>query len=267
MSSERGISTIISTNFSVPFDRERAEKLVSSGLAIVGAGIDGATQENYEKYRAGGNFEKTVQNMRLLVEAKKALGSTSPIICWSFHAFDHNKHEIEQARAMAEELGVEFKASKGWIEGEEWDSRDLVDFPIDVVPEHCRYLWTQAVINNDGIASPCANTFYKEEDFGSIEDGGFMKVWNNRYYQEARAAFHKRNGSEFGKSIICNDCPYTITWESYERHLAQGQPKESFKSDYTTNDWFNYFFQRRHNRQMAEQPADAIELQPVDGPR
>ncbi len=44
IASKRGISTIISTNFSVPFDEERAEKLVKSGLGILGAGIDGASQ-------------------------------------------------------------------------------------------------------------------------------------------------------------------------------------------------------------------------------
>ena len=49
LASGRGISTIISTNFSVTFDQKRAEKLVNSGLAILGAGIDGASQETYEQ--------------------------------------------------------------------------------------------------------------------------------------------------------------------------------------------------------------------------
>ncbi len=255
LASEKGISTIISTNFSVPFDRARAETLISSGLAVLGAGIDGASQESYEKYRAGGSFERVIENMRLLAEAKRALGSKTPLICWSYHAFEHNRHEIEKARAMAAELGVDFSLTKGWVEGEEWDSRDVADFPIGVVPERCRYLWTQTVINNDGLVSPCANTFYKEEDFGSVEGKSFRQVWNNRYFQEARRAFRRRNGSEFGKSLICNDCPYTIVWQNYERHLALGFPKSSFDPVYTTNDWFNYFFTRRHARRDQSDPA------------
>lgn len=266
LASGRGIATIISTNFSVTFDQERAEKLVSSGLSILGAGIDGASQETYEQYRVGGDFEKTIKNMKLMVAAKKALGSESPIVCWSFHAFEHNKHELDKAKAMADEIGVDFSASKGWVEGEEWDDEGKVEFPVLVLPERCRYLWTQAVVNNDGLASPCANTFFKEEDFGSVDEGGFMDVWNNRSYQEARKTFSQRNGSEFGKSLICNDCPYTKTWENYENHLEQGFSKESFESGYTTNDWFNYFFQRRLEKENAAQPDNAISLSSVDTP-
>lgn len=248
LAADRGCSTIISTNFSVPFDRERAEKVISSGLAILGAGIDGASQETYEKYRVGGDYEKALSNLQLLADTKRALGSKTPLICWSFHAFEHNRHEISRARAIAEEMGVKCTVSKGWVEGEEWDSGDEADFPVYVVPERCRYLWTQTVINNDGLVSPCANTFYVEEDFGSVDENGFMGVWNNRYFQAARRLFGRRNHSEFGRGLICNDCPYTITWEKYGRHLAEGLPKSSFDSGYTANDWFNYFFQRRHQR-------------------
>jgi len=264
MASDRGVSTIISTNFSVPFDEERAEKLIRSGLGMLGAGLDGASQESYEKYRANGDFEKAFGNLRLLAETKRKLGAKTPKIAWSFHAFDHNMHELEKARAMAAEIGVEFSASKGWIEGEEWDDRGVVNFPVRVSAERCRYLWTQAVINNDGMASPCANTFYIEEDFGQVDEAGFMGVWNNRYYQEARRTFNHPNTSEFGKSLICNDCPYTKNWADFETHLAHGLPKDDFQSQYTTNDWFNYFFQRRHNREQREVPNDAISLQAVD---
>ena len=38
----RGISSLISTNFSVPFDAERAERLVASGLTVLGVSLDGA---------------------------------------------------------------------------------------------------------------------------------------------------------------------------------------------------------------------------------
>jgi MoaA/NifB/PqqE/SkfB family radical SAM enzyme len=257
IASGKGCSTIISTNLSVPLNQARAEALVSSGLAILGAGIDGASQETYEKYRVGGNFEKVLGNMRLLAEAKQRLGSKTPLLCWSFHAFDHNRHEVDKARAMAKDLGVEFSASKGWVEGQEWDSGDEVAFPVGTAPERCRYLWTQAVINNDGLLSPCANSFYREDDFGSLEGKHFMEVWNNRNFQEARRLYRDRNASAHGKRLICHNCPYTIIWENYQRHLAQGLPKSSFDPVYTTNDWFNYFFSRRKARRDMAAVVDA----------
>src|SRR2546425_1069881 len=38
-------------NFSLPFDRARAEHLVASGLSELNVAVDGARQETYERYR------------------------------------------------------------------------------------------------------------------------------------------------------------------------------------------------------------------------
>jgi radical SAM protein with 4Fe4S-binding SPASM domain len=264
IASRKGCSTIVSTNLSIPLDQARAEALVSSGLAILGAGIDGASQESYEKYRVGGSFELVLHNMRLLAEAKRRLGSDTPMLCWSFHVFDHNKHEVEKARAIAKELGVEFSATKGWVEGPDWDSGSEIAFPVDPPRERCRYLWTQAVINNDGSVSPCANSFYQEDDFGSMAHVSFRDVWNNKHFQEARRLYRARGASEHGRRLVCHDCPYTIIWENYQRHLAQGLPESSFDPVYTTNDWFNYFFSRRRTRRDVSEPAAVIDVQAAD---
>ncbi len=265
IANDKGISTILSTNFSVPFDRARAEALVSSGLALLGFGLDGATQENYEKYRVGGDFEKVLHNVRLLTEAKRALASATPRICWSFHIFPHNTHEIESARAMAKELGVEFTATKGWVVGPEWDRDGEFQFPSHVPPEtdRCRYLWTYAVVNNDGRVASCSASFFQEDDFGSLEDSSFREVWNNKNFQEARRLYRLEDASDHGKSLICRDCPSTKVWEGYQRHQAQGLPKASYEPSYTTNDWINYFFDRKPDRARDASAADVIDLQPV----
>jgi len=259
LASSKGISTTISTNFSIPFDRARAEALVSSGLHAIGAGIDGARQQSLEQYRVGADFEKVVGNMKLLVEAKRSLGSDTPLICWSFHVFEHNREEVEEARSMARELGVEFEASKGWVAGDEWDPGSEFRFPAGTAPssERCKYLWSYAVVNNDGGVAPCAASFYEEDDYGSVTQGSFRQVWNNEKFQEARRLFRSRSASLHGNDLICRDCPYTIVWEDYRGHLARGLSKASFASGYTTNDWFNYFFQRRHAQTLPAGSADA----------
>jgi len=84
-----------------------AEAYASSGLDFMTLSIDGATQGVYEKYRRKGDLEQAFRNIRSLVEAKRRLGSGTPIISWQFLAFEHNAHEIEAATAMARELGVD----------------------------------------------------------------------------------------------------------------------------------------------------------------
>lgn len=263
LAANKGISTWVSTNFSVPFDAARAEALVASGLGVLGAGIDGAQQETLEQYRVGSKFSKVIENMKLLVDAKRRLGSQTPDLYWSFHVFPHNRHEVETARAMAEGLGVKFAPTKGWVAGEAWDPADEFKFPYGVPPYagRCKYLWTYAVVNNDGRVAPCTGTFYAEDDFGSVTDASFRQVWNNRQFQEARQIFRNRGSAVNGETHICRDCPQTLTWERYKAHRAQGLPILSFDGGYTTNDWFNYFFSRRPARQPAA--ADALELRPV----
>ncbi len=65
-----GISTQVNTNFSLPFDAERAERPARSGLSILGVSIDGAQQAVYEQYRVGGDLAIVLRNCALVRDAK-----------------------------------------------------------------------------------------------------------------------------------------------------------------------------------------------------
>ena len=282
MASDRKISTMISTNFSLPFDEERAEKLVASRLAVFGVSLDGAWQESYEQYRVGGNLETVLRNVRLVNDAKQKLNSKYPHMIWEYHIFSHNKtsEEIESARRMAQDLGMEFALSKGWVAGKDWDTNKEFAKPDDKPnPGHCEMLWQQAVINSEGGVAPCCAAYYKEDDFGLFSDGtavplselatqSFRAVWNNQNFREARRLFRSRQqASALGKSLICYDCPITVIWEQYKRHRATGLPRNTFQTAYEPNDGFNYFFDRRPERPQAKKngvaPVDVIELTPT----
>jgi len=97
------LHTSLSSNLSVKFD---AEALVLSGLDYMILSIDGATRQSYEHYRRGGRFDLVLDNVRKLVEAKKRHKMATPMLSWQFLMFEHNKHEVEQAKALARELGV-----------------------------------------------------------------------------------------------------------------------------------------------------------------
>ena len=98
------MATAMSTSFSVP--KIDIDALVESGLQYMILSIDGATQENYEKYRKGGRLDLVLENAEKLVEAKRRLGAYVPFAVWQFLVFEHNQHEIELAKQRAEELGL-----------------------------------------------------------------------------------------------------------------------------------------------------------------
>jgi MoaA/NifB/PqqE/SkfB family radical SAM enzyme len=263
LAAAKGISTVVSTNFSVPFDRNRARRLVSSGLGTLGVSIDGSRQESYEKYRVRGNLERVLDNVRLVNEAKRELGSATPQLIWEFHVFEHNRDDIEQARAMAGQLGMQISVDKGWVAGPEWDPG--ADFRFWVAPslERCDYLWLRAVVNNDGGVAPCCGAFYEEDDYGSVADRSFKQVWNNESFRRARSLYRARGSApESAKSLICYDCPQTLMWERYQQHRARGLGKASFEPGYNANDGFNYFFNRRPARAANKDNLSLTEAPP-----
>jgi MoaA/NifB/PqqE/SkfB family radical SAM enzyme len=250
--SRRGIHSSLATNFSVPFDAARAERLVRSGLTVMGVSIDGAHQETYAQYRIGGDLATVLRNCRLVQDAKRRLGADTPRLWWSFHVFPHNVADVERAGALAAELGMAMAVEKGWVVGQEWDPGSRWRFFGDPVPRRCPYLWTEGVVNNDGGVSPCCGTFYREDDMGRIgvrpEDLGaasFREVWNGPRFQTARRLYRERIGDDETRRLICFDCPQTIIWENWQRHRRGGRPPQSFRVGYSTNECFNYFWSRR----------------------
>ena len=95
--------TSLSTNMGVKhFD---PDAYVASGLDYMILSIDEATQSTYEKFRRKGDIETVFSNVRSLVRARTQMGSRTPIVSWRYLAFEHNEHEIDDAIAMAQQLG------------------------------------------------------------------------------------------------------------------------------------------------------------------
>jgi organic radical activating enzyme len=253
----RGISTTISTNFSFPFDAERAERLVASGLQVLGVSIDGARQETYEQYRVRGRLDTVLHNVALVREARQRLAATTPRLVWEYHVFPHNVDDIETARARAAELGMDLAVSKGWTVGAEWDpSSPHRFFWYPTPPARCRFLWQDAVVHNEGGVAPCCGTYYPSDDVGRLAtapgEGGaarFADVWNGEKMRQARAMFRHRGAPDMPRDHVCYDCPVTVIWERWQAHQASGTTAP-FAAGYGTNDCFNYFWNRRP-------PADA----------
>ena len=99
------ISTNISTNLSLP--RLDADAIVESGLTRLQCAIDGTTQDVYEIYRRGGDINIIFENVRRLVEARKRLRVTTPILEWKFLTFEHNVHQVEDAIQLAKRIGFD----------------------------------------------------------------------------------------------------------------------------------------------------------------
>lgn len=199
---------------------EWAEEVVKSGVDMISVSIDGATQEVYEKYRVGGDIKRALDVLKHMAKVKKAYGLKTRLR-WQFIPMKHNEHEIEQARSMAKEIGVEFRTHRVRLNVKSFDKLDLEDIAGENktwLPENpkyiryekspdrlnvCRYLWSTVVFNWDGSVIPCCKIHARDDAFADSVNKGFMDVWNGPAYVRAREIF---NGKPADGAFICQRC-------------------------------------------------------------
>ncbi|NQW24386.1 MAG: SPASM domain-containing protein [SAR202 cluster bacterium] len=215
------VATIISSNLNKPLTPELAEQVIKSGLDVMIVSLDGVTQEVYEVYRVGGHLDRVLDNLRLLDQKKRELGSKTPHIEWQFIVMRQNEHQLEEAKALATELGVDSLVFKKVdfphgeddpAEAERWLPRQNPDYlradpfykPYQEDGGVCWRLWRSAVINWDGGFAPCCYLTDKTEDFGDANESSVKEIWNNASYTTARGLFKKDFTPE--KWVGCLDC-------------------------------------------------------------
>lgn len=261
LAASRGIFTVVNTNLSLPFDAERAEALVASGLHNLTISIDGADQATYEGYRVGGDLELVLRNCELLVEAERRLGMLTPGLAIEFHPFPHSAGQADAMRALASRLGMELRVFKGQVPGAEWGPEEPFQFCTDPKLMPCTHPWTTLVLASDGGLAPCRGTFYRQDDMGRLTmvpgDGGAPSVaaaWNGERYRTARRLFTKRETPAHDPDHPCLECPNTVTWDRWNAHKRAGGTTDDFDLGYNTHDAWNHFWRRAERIGRAPAP-------------
>lgn len=65
------LNTHISTNFSFLLSDERIKRILTSGLTHFTVGLDGLTQENYQRTRVGGRIHWVLSNLRRTCDIRR----------------------------------------------------------------------------------------------------------------------------------------------------------------------------------------------------
>lgn len=223
---QKKIYTATSTNAHYLTD-ENARRTIESGLDRLIISIDGTTQEVYEQYRVGGRLDKVLEGARNIVKWKKELGSKTPFIIFQFLVVRPNEHQVEEARELGKQIGVDavwFKTAQ--IYDFEKDPNQLI--PVNgkysryqktgegyafkgKLANHCWRLWHDPVITWDGLVAPCCFDKDAQHRLGDLKTKPFKEIWNNPAYKEFRSRILLGR-----KNIdICSNCSEgTRVWEN-----------------------------------------------------
>ncbi|MCX8043225.1 MAG: radical SAM protein, partial [Desulfobacterota bacterium] len=196
-----GIRTRISSNMSVPMTNDYARDIVQAGLYRLTCSLDGPTQEIYERYRIGGNLSLALENAVRIIQWKKKLNTSLPIVVFRMLVFEWNHHTIDQTRQLAERYGFdEFYADPGsyTIDGEKavWDipagkwKKGKTRFLEHPQRKHsqkpCEWLFHAMVINANGNVIPCCFPYERSAEHLSLLTHSLDEVWNSQQYIATR---------------------------------------------------------------------------------
>ena len=228
LATAHNVPTLTSTNVHYIKTREDAEDIVDSGLSEIVVSLDGVTPESYEKYRVGGNFDRVLDGIRLLVQAKRDLRANHPVIHLQFIIMKHNEGEIGDARTLARDLGVDRLSLKTtqvytseeaqiYLPSDEKFSRYQYGTNAvktkSKISNTCRHLWYSTVVNWDGAVSPCC--FDKDVHYGlgnALNGQTFDEIWTGDDYTKFRNKILKDRASV----PICNNCSEGIKGLFYD---------------------------------------------------
>jgi len=199
--------------------------VVDAGLDHLTVSLDGTSQDVYGIYRRNGNYEKVMHNLSVILDRKRKTKSSTPVVEWQFLVMKHNEHQMDEARQMAEKLGVDrIRFTSAGLPFDELDNQALAAEWLSEHPdyqaynpkkireqgymfdERCFYLYRGMTVNPGGEVSPCCVVYHAHYDFGNLLDSSLEDVWNNRQYKASRALFSRKPAEQRGDTV-CEMCP------------------------------------------------------------
>ena len=234
IAADAGLQVHISTNFSFGLKDERIRSIVQSGLSHLTVCIDGLTQEKYQRTRVGGNIKRVIRNLERVSQVRRELGSKYPLIEVQYIMFQHNLDELEEARKLCRELGVE-QFTTFWGDLHNWTDRDPEHFtingprPAKRLPL-CYWPYFSTVIKWNGDVIPCCTHRQgaqyapggDQRIFGNVFESGLAEIWNSPQYRQARRLVSDPSRLESDPELaghFCEGCPVLFERSRDEKAL------------------------------------------------
>jgi len=199
-------------------NEDNAIKTIKSGLSRLTISIDGTTQETYESYRKNGSLNKVIKGTKNVIKWKKALKSKTPYVIFQFLVVKPNEHQIEDAKKLASDLGVDeirfktaqlynFKNGNDLMPSIEKYARykkqaDGTYRLKNKMLNECWRMWSSCVITWDGKVVPCCFDKDAKHQLGDINQTNIQQIWHSKPYHNFRKTLLTHRQS----IDICQNC-------------------------------------------------------------
>jgi MoaA/NifB/PqqE/SkfB family radical SAM enzyme len=186
---------------------EALKAVVAYRVRALTCSIDGATPEVYQQYRRRGHLPRVLENIRQIQSWKRRYWSSFPRLTWQFVVFEHNHHELEQARQKARELGMAFVAKTSWgglhgTQPPQAANRGGDSERRRIERSACAQLWQAPQINHDGRLLGCCINHWG--DFGNVFERPLEALLEAAPMQAARRMLMGQTPPQEG--VPCSQC-------------------------------------------------------------
>ena len=208
------ILTSISTN--AHFITEKiADEIVKSGLTKLIISLDGYDQKSYETYRRNGTFQKVLDGMKAIQQAKIQNKSHLPLVELQCLLFKHTENHKNEIRQIGKEFGadiIQFKTAQFY------DEQNIEMLPSqknsrytqengkltikNKLKNKCWKMWSSCIIAWNGNVLPCCFDKNHTFSYGNIQEKSLAEIWFSKPYTNFRKLVH----TERGKISMCQNC-------------------------------------------------------------
>jgi len=213
--SSRNIGVAVSSNMNL-HSPTLARDILDSGLELLILSCHGATPESVRRFMGGrADMRLALARTAELVRERDRRGSRYPGVHWQYCVTGFNEGEMEAARGLARETGVDairfIRPTYPPDAGDEWYSSL---FPrrsataSDFGGRSCAWPWRGAYVNWDGGVLPCCRgELFPANDFGNVLEEPFRSIWNGPRYRECRKLIGAPGRYMPTLPVLCSTCP------------------------------------------------------------
>jgi radical SAM protein with 4Fe4S-binding SPASM domain len=198
------LDVYLSTN-GVLMNKDICAGLIKSGLTRIQVSIDATTEDVYDRMRPGGDFNKVLKNIALLLQLKKEQGSETPLVRVNFVKTELNEHQLDEFigywNGRVDMIGIQefIKPTK---------SNEIIKSHTSVDKRKsgfkCSFPFKQLVITNELNVLPCCTFWGEELKLGMLEKPEDLLIfWNSEKMTELRQV-HSRG--EYYTIPQCRQC-------------------------------------------------------------
>ncbi len=202
------IDIMINTNGSA-LTKNRALKILKSGLTRIRFSLDAVTEEVFNKVRLGGDFKKVIKNIEVFIDLKKELRQELPVIGVNFCVLSENEHEkdsfVDYWKDKVDFVSIQTftppTPEKKWNEF----------YPKKEKKENfngfkCPQPFQRLVLRNRDI-TPCCAWYSRELSLGKVGEISLYDAWNSKEMEDLRRLHSE---GKWHENPTCKKCVNSI---------------------------------------------------------